>query len=89
MDANLIKEKIINKEVAVIFPKGQKTEAAAKQLADSLDSAIGIAEFINDGEEKYYGVLINELKKDQENEETLKAEDSDDSNVQNETMLLS
>lgn len=89
MNIEQVKKKLKEKALTVIFPKDEKSEAAAKQVADSLESSIGIAAFKNDEGELYYGILINELKQEEENEKNQKADNGDDSKLQNESMLLS
>lgn len=58
MDQKDIKKIIEQKKVAVIYPK-EKTQEAAKEMADKLDFAICIAEFKNENGESVWGVLVN------------------------------
>lgn len=67
MDQKDIKKIIEQKKVAVIYPK-EKTQEAAKEMANMLDSAICIAEFKNEDGESVWGVLVSKdiLKAKQE-----------------------
>lgn len=51
-----------NELFAVVFPHGEKSEAAAQKLASQIDSVAGVAAFSDDDGRVSFGVLIDKVK---------------------------
>lgn len=56
-----IKEMLDKNLFGVIFPK-DKSEKSAQQMVDTIDAAVGMAEFKDDDENITWGVLIDKRK---------------------------
>lgn len=60
MEQKYVKTMLEKNLFAVVFPK-DKSEESALKVVDMVDSAVGIAQFKDEGGDVVYGVLIDKI----------------------------
>ena len=61
MEQKYIKAMLENDLFAVVYPK-DKSEESAEKMVEMIDSAVGVAEFKDEGGNSAWGVLIDKVK---------------------------
>lgn len=85
MEQKYIKTMLENNLFAAVYPKDKSRESAEK-MVDMIDSAVGVAKFIDNQGNQVWGTIIDKVKVVQKQ---VQMEEKNDSQLQNESVSLS